>query len=333
MIGESSDSLVTVRITNQNDSFDLEALHRRLPSDYERHGVRFVTSTQEQADIVLVFNYLKYDSRVSARDGYIFRWDKEPVVRNPCPKGYDRIFTHVDVSCAGRKVTAPPVMDWWVKKTWDELHEMSVPEKTELASMIASTKVAIPGHRKRNSFADRLTNELPEVVLYGHGRDRELADKWEGLNRYRYSITVENTSKPDYWTEKVADCFLAFTVPIYFGATNLDEYFPEDSFVWLPLDDPEKAISVVREELAANRWESRLPALIEARQLVLEKYSLGSRIATLVSQERSEILSRPITTKRVHGRRVWRKGWIRGVSARKNIRQMVKRFLPARVHH
>jgi hypothetical protein len=320
---------VVVRITNQNDSFDLDALFQRLPSSYPQHHIRFTKDPNVTADVVVVFNYLKYDTWIRARDGFIFRWDKEPVVRTVCPKGFDRIFTHLEEDCSGRRITAPPPMDWWIKKTWDELSEMSPPQKNHLASMIASTKVAIRGHHVRNEFAEVVRREFPEIDLYGKGRPHELMDKWDGLAPYRYSLAIENTTKPDYWTEKIADCFLSFTVPIYFGATNLADYFPEESFVWLPLDDFDEAAKVLREELSEDRWEHRLPAVVEARRRLLEEYSLGSRIAAIVEQEREAILSARRVVKRVHGRRMWRGGWVRGASFQKNLRAQVGKLLPS----
>jgi len=118
-------------------------------------------------------------------------------------------------------------------------------------------------------------------------------------------------------------------VPIYFGATNLANYFPEESFVWLPLDNFDEAAQVLREELSEDRWEHRLPAVVEARRRLLEEYSLGSRIAAIVEQEREAILSARRVVKRVHGRRMWRGGWVRGASFQKNLRAQVRKLLPS----
>jgi hypothetical protein len=42
---------------------------------------------------------------------------------------------------------------------------------------------------------------------------------------YRFSIIIENSKTDNYFTEKLVDCFMVGTVPIYWGAPNIDKYF------------------------------------------------------------------------------------------------------------
>jgi hypothetical protein len=43
----------------------------------------------DPADVVVIQNSLKYDTRVTAREGYIWKWDNEPIVATPIARGYD----------------------------------------------------------------------------------------------------------------------------------------------------------------------------------------------------------------------------------------------------
>ena len=45
----------------------------------------------------------------------------------------------------------------------------------------------------------------------------------------KYTLAIENTSEPHYFSEKITDAFLCNTMPIYFGAPNIFEYFPKNS--------------------------------------------------------------------------------------------------------
>jgi len=46
-----------------------------------------------------------------------------------------------------------------------------------------------------------------------------------------FHIVIENTSIPNYFSEKLLDCFRSWTVPIYYGCTNIEKYFnPEGIF-------------------------------------------------------------------------------------------------------
>jgi len=273
-----------------------------------------------------VSELLKYDTRFSVKRGYLWSWHNEPINRKPFAKGFDRIFTHED-SADPRVFPAPPILDWWIGKSWDELATMEPTTKKRDLSVIASAKSLIPGHQQRHEFVSLIEDSLPEFDVFGEGRSQSLADKWEGLASYKYSVAIENTSKADYWTEKIADCYLSFTVPIYYGATNIGEYFPEDSFVWLPLDDPANALETIRSVVAEDAWESRLPALQEARRLVLEKYSVFAQLSRRIQAEFNKIRLAPTVSVRVEGRRIRPKGWVRHAGLTKNIEVQCSRLL------
>jgi hypothetical protein len=57
-------------------------------------------------------------------------------------------------------------------------------------------------------------------------------EKITAYHRYRFAVCFENVFDiPGYITEKIFDCFRAGTVPIYWGANNVDEYIPEGAFI------------------------------------------------------------------------------------------------------
>ena len=291
----------------------------------DHRGLRFITDDTEAADVVVVINYSKYDAEFEARAGYVWNWHNEPIVRTPFAKGYDRIYTHVTTSGDPRVQNAPPILDWWIDGTFDELAKQQPPKKTKKLSAIASTKTLIPGHKLRNDFIALLEQKFPEVDVFGHGRAHSLANKSQGLLPYEYSIAIENTSTPHYWTEKIADCFLSYTVPVYFGATNISEYFPDGSFIWLDLNDFDQAKHTIERVLTEDGWNTRLPALEEAREMILNNYSLYGQISRAVKAEEDVIRGAPRTTTTVHGRRTKPGGWIRGVGLAGNIRSRLER--------
>jgi hypothetical protein len=42
---------------------------------------------------------------------------------------------------------------------------------------------------------------------------------------FRFSLVIENSVEPNYFSEKLVDCLLCRTVPIYWGCSNIDEFF------------------------------------------------------------------------------------------------------------
>ncbi len=57
-------------------------------------------------------------------------------------------------------------------------------------------------------------------------------NKIDTLRDYKFSICYENVRElPGYITEKIFDCFMAGVIPIYWGASNINSYIPEDTFI------------------------------------------------------------------------------------------------------
>jgi len=58
------------------------------------------------------------------------------------------------------------------------------------------------------------------------------ATKMDVLRNYKFSICFENAKGyPGLITEKIFDCFAAGTVPIYYGAPNVQDYIPKECFI------------------------------------------------------------------------------------------------------
>ena len=51
------------------------------------------------------------------------------------------------------------------------------------------------------------------------------------ISNYKFVLCFENTVYPGYITEKIIDCFVAGTVPIYLGAPDIEKYIPKDAFI------------------------------------------------------------------------------------------------------
>jgi len=60
----------------------------------------------------------------------------------------------------------------------------------------------------------------------------KVQDKIETLSNYKFNLCFENMKDtPWYITEKIWDSFKAKSVPIYWGASNISDYIPEDCFI------------------------------------------------------------------------------------------------------
>jgi hypothetical protein len=46
-----------------------------------------------------------------------------------------------------------------------------------------------------------------------------------------FHICIENVSKPNFFTEKLIDCLLCKSIPVYVGCPNIETYFNTNGFV------------------------------------------------------------------------------------------------------
>ena len=56
-------------------------------------------------------------------------------------------------------------------------------------------------------------------------------EKLPVMSRFKFSICFENCIFSGYVTEKIFDCFLAGCIPIYFGAPDIEDFVPADTYI------------------------------------------------------------------------------------------------------
>ncbi|WP_246710187.1 glycosyltransferase family 10 domain-containing protein [Martelella soudanensis] len=159
------------------------------------------------------------------------------------------------------------------------------PEKTETVATVCSSKrQSHTLHRLRYDFTEYAARHLPELQVFGHGR-RYMDDKAEAIDRFRYHLAIENHVAPHHITEKLSDPFLGLSLPFYFGAPNVFDYFPAESVIPVDIRKPAEAVTMIRAAIDSNEYEKRLPAIIEARRRVIEDYNFFSLVSQIVHRD------------------------------------------------
>lgn len=148
---------------------------------------------------------------------------------------------------------------------------MKMHEKSKLVSMTYSNKTFLPGHAQRHEVVDKVVPSVKtEVDLFGAGTGQRLEMKSDALRDYMFSIEIENAPLPNYFTEKLLDCFVTGTVPIYWGAPNIDEFFnPEGIIRFSSLSELQSILS----DLSEEQYEKMLPAVKENFDLAMKDYA------------------------------------------------------------
>ena len=105
--------------------------------------------------------------------------------------------------------------------------DIKIWDKTKTMSIVASDKTQTPGHKLRHEIINhdgKLYNNFIDV----YGRCGKgfggIENKIDGLKDYQFSIAIENVDEQNWFTEKILDCFLTGTIPVYYGCPNLGQF-------------------------------------------------------------------------------------------------------------
>lgn len=123
--------------------------------------------------------------------------------------------------------------------------DFKIYEKNKNLSMIASDKKLCQGHLFRHKIRDFIKNKAD---VFGRGLNA-IDYKLDGLKDYRYSIAMENSKHDYYFTEKLIDCFLTGTIPVYWGCPGIGKFFNLDGMVIFDtLEDLNQSLHLINEE-------------------------------------------------------------------------------------
>jgi len=174
-----------------------------------------------------------------------------------------------------------PVVESWVDPKYTE----SKTKKTKTCSLIASKKRDLIGHRLRHDIASWAKTNQPDIELLGRGY-QPFEHKEDGLLPYHYSIVIENCQEKDYFTEKLLDCFLCNTMPIYWGCPNIEDYFKKTGMVICNTEEElRKAIENTHKPLTEEQSKN-----FAMNKNTAQAYSsLNTRLARLIENTKENL--------------------------------------------
>lgn len=190
--------------------------------------------------------------------------------------------------------------------TWDHLNATEPWAKSlDISTVCSSKQMRHTLHQNRYDFTQALKADMPELDIFGHGV-RPIDDKADALDDYRHHLSIENHISPHHWTEKLSDAFLAYCLPFYHGCPDAADYFPEESFIPIDINRYGETLETLRRVMRDGEYEKRLPAIREARRLVLHEYGTFPQLASLI-KARHDPDAVPVPGTILSSRHVWRK--------------------------
>lgn len=95
----------------------------------------------------------------------------------------------------------------------------------------------------------------------------EAGSKVETLKNYRYALCYESLHQvKGYITEKIFDCFAAGTIPIYWGASNIDATIPKECYIDRRLFSSNEELAAFLDRLGPEDYASYLKNIEEFLQ-------------------------------------------------------------------
>jgi hypothetical protein len=158
-------------------------------------------------------------------------------------------------------------------------YNRDIHKKNKLISIIASTRNFLVGHKLRHSIINKYSYLLD--IYGGNFGDNArcddistngynpIADKLTGLKNYCFSIVTENTKEDYYWTEKIVDCFVTGTVPIYWGCPSIGNFFNINGIITFDnIDD----LNDILNNLTIEKYNTMLDAIKDNFEIAKKYY-------------------------------------------------------------
>jgi hypothetical protein len=128
-------------------------------------------------------------------------------------------------------VYLPFSFSWFRPEQYEKEHD----KKFELSHLCGILNKSY-GHSMRHEILARENEFKIPTNFYKTIGDRNNLetvgdDKEIVLGNSQYGVVIENFSHRGYFSEKLIDCFLMKTIPIYWGCSNIYDYFYEPGFL------------------------------------------------------------------------------------------------------
>jgi hypothetical protein len=120
---------------------------------------------------------------------------------------------------------------WFKPDQYEKEHD----KKFELAHLSGILNKS-HGHSMRHEILARenefkIPTNFYKTIGDRHNEDDARIGKETVFGNSMFGVVIENFSHRGYFSEKILDCFLMKTIPIYWGCSNVHDYFFEPGFL------------------------------------------------------------------------------------------------------
>lgn len=153
-------------------------------------------------------------------------------------------------------------------------------------SHLRGAKINSYGHWIRHSIFNRqdeitIPKKFHATIEPFNTIENNIKGKEFILGDSMFSVVIENTSHNNYFTEKLTDCMLMKTIPIYWGCSNIECYYNVTGMFRFENDD--QAINIIN-SLTPSDYQRLLPIVEINYKKAFEYKNYITRIKNQISQ-------------------------------------------------
>lgn len=159
-----------------------------------------------------------------------------------------------------------------------EKEKWGIYKKEKLVSLICSKKKTTIGQKLRHKIKPKL-GKKHHIDYWGRAY-KEFKHHCIPLKDYYFSIAIENSKVDNYFTEKIIEPFLLGTIPIYWGAPNIDEYFNMDGII--PFNSLEQLDNILSNVISPSYYYKHIEAVRDNFERAKKMSCTDDMLATLL---------------------------------------------------
>jgi hypothetical protein len=142
------------------------------------------------------------------------------------------------------------------------------------------------GHSLRHEILTRKNEiKMPTNFFESYGNRYDIKDARKGkeiiFGNSMFGVVIENTSHRGYFTEKIMDCFALKTIPIYWGCSNITDFFDRKGII--QFDNVDDFIYIIN-NLDKNYYYNNLDAVEKNYQTAINYIDYEIRIAEKIKE-------------------------------------------------
>lgn len=256
----------------------------------DKEFVFYENSVEDRVwDVVIVYEGVLNERKIRVKTGGLWFVSGEPPMSREYPSSFLNMFDLIITSHKYHRiknvVNWQQALDWHFCKNFktkknkydlETLKNQPLPQKNKLISVVSSSKTMMPGHRYRQEIISNLKRDFGSQIDFFGGNDGSVDYKCDVIMPYKFHVCIENSNLDDYWTEKLADSLLGYSVPIYSGCTNIERYFDTTGMYQFNTKKYNDLKKIIESILLSpeDSYNKKKEALIRNREKLFTNYHL-----------------------------------------------------------